>query len=106
MIDEPKEAAALGYNPKPVILGPLSYLWLGKPAEAEFDRLELLDKLLPAYQALLEALADAGAQWVQIDEPILVLDLPDVWQRAFEGAYHHLQSRRLNRSEERRVGKG
>lgn len=96
IIDETKEAAALGYNPKPVILGPLSYLWLGKPAEAEFDRLELLDKLLPAYQALLETLADAGAQWVQIDEPILVLDLPDVWQRAFEGAYHHLQNRRLN----------
>ena len=96
IIDETKEAVALGYNPKPVILGPLSYLWLGKPADTEFDRLELLDKLLPAYQALLTALAEAGAQWVQIDEPILVLDLPDAWQRAFEGAYHDLQNRQIN----------
>src|SRR5690625_7151330 len=81
IIDETKEAAAVGYNPKPVILGPLSYFWLGKPAAAVFARQELLDQLLPAYQALLAALADAGAQRVQMDGPSLVRDLPDVCQR-------------------------
>ncbi|MDQ2077956.1 5-methyltetrahydropteroyltriglutamate--homocysteine S-methyltransferase [Marinimicrobium sp. ABcell2] len=96
IIEETREAVALGYAAKPVILGPLSYLWLGKETGAEFDRLTLLDNLLPAYQELLQSLADAGASWVQIDEPILVLDLPVQWQQAFEGAYHRLQNRQLN----------
>jgi 5-methyltetrahydropteroyltriglutamate--homocysteine methyltransferase len=82
IIDETAEAIALGHNVKPVILGPLSYLWLGKEKGEgkekgdSFDRFELLDNLLPAYTQLLQALADVGATWVQIDEPILVLDLP------------------------------
>ncbi|UZJ44886.1 5-methyltetrahydropteroyltriglutamate--homocysteine S-methyltransferase [Marinimicrobium sp. C6131] len=92
IIDETREAVALGHRVKPVILGPLSYLWLGKE-KADFDRLSLLDALLPAYQQLLDALAEAGAEWVQIDEPILVLDLPLAWQQAFEPSYHRLQSR-------------
>src|SRR5690606_15500149 len=85
----------LGYEVKPVILGPLSYLWLGKEKSADVDRFELLEHLLPAYEQLLQARADAGANWVQIDEPILVLDLPAKWQRAFEGVYHRLQTRQL-----------
>ncbi len=93
IIDETREAVALGHQVKPVILGPLSYLWLGKEKAPDFDRLSLLDNLLPAYQQLLEALAEAGAEWVQIDEPILVLDLPQAWQQAFEPTYHRLQSR-------------
>jgi len=95
IIDETAEAVALGYEVKPVILGPLSYLWLGKEKSADFDRFELLENLLPAYEQLLQALAAAGAKWVQIDEPILVLDLPAKWQRAFEGVYHRLQTRQL-----------
>ncbi len=93
IIDETREAIALGHSVKPVILGPLSYLWLGKEKAPDFDRLSLLDALLPAYQQLLDALAEAGAEWVQIDEPILVLDLPQEWQQAFEPTYHRLQNR-------------
>ena len=96
IIDETKEAIALGYPVKPVILGPLSYLWLGKEKQADFDRFDLLENLLPAYTQLLQALADAGATWVQIDEPILVLDLPAKWQRALEEVYNRLQNRQLN----------
>ena len=92
IIDETKEALAQGYAAKPVILGPLSYLWLGKEKMPGFDRLSLLDNLLVAYRELLQALADTGVQWVQIDEPILVLDLPPAWHQAFEGAYHRLQT--------------
>ncbi|MGD8174540.1 5-methyltetrahydropteroyltriglutamate--homocysteine S-methyltransferase [Marinimicrobium sp. ARAG 43.8] len=92
IIDETREAIALGHAVKPVILGPLSYLWLGKEKSGSFDRLSLLDNLLPAYNELLAALAEAGAEWVQIDEPILVLDLPDAWRQAFEHAYHTLQT--------------
>ncbi len=93
IIEETREAVELGYKVKPVILGPLSYLWLGKEKAAGFDRLSLLNNLIPAYQALLNTLAEAGAEWVQIDEPILVLDLPGEWQQAFEACYHQLQTR-------------
>jgi 5-methyltetrahydropteroyltriglutamate--homocysteine methyltransferase len=95
IIDETAEAIALGHKVKPVILGPLSYLYLGKEKGAAFDRFDLLDNLLPAYQQLLTALSQAGATWVQIDEPILVLDLPAKWQRAFESAYNRLQHHKL-----------
>lgn len=91
IIDETAEALALGYNAKPVILGPLSYLWLGKEKAEHFDRFDLLDALLPAYEQLLQALANTGVEWVQIDEPILVLDLPSKWQQAFERVYHKLK---------------
>ena len=100
IIDETKEAISLGYKVKPVILGPLSYLWLGKEKGTDkngetFDRFDLLDNLLPAYIKLLQALADVGASWVQIDEPILVLDLPTKWLRAFESIYNRLQNKQL-----------
>lgn len=96
IIDETAEAVALGHKVKPVILGPLSYLWLGKEKDGDFDRLDLLDNLLPVYQQLLQGLADAGASWVQIDEPILVLDLPAKWLGAFESVYNRLQHKQLN----------
>ncbi len=92
IIDETREAISLGHKAKPVILGPLSYLWLGKEKHAGFDRLELLDRLLPAYRELLAELRAAGASWVQIDEPILVLDLPRDWKNAFESCYNRLQT--------------
>ncbi len=100
IIDETKEAISLGYKVKPVILGPLSYLWLGKEKGTDkngkaFDRFDLLDNVLPAYFKLLQALADVGASWVQIDEPILVLDLPTKWLRAFESVYNRLQNKQL-----------
>ncbi len=95
IIDETAEAIELGYNAKPVLIGPLTYLWLGKEKETNFNRLDLLEKLLPAYEKLLNALADVGAHWIQIDEPILVLDLPPAWQQAFEAVYHRLQNSKI-----------
>nr|WP_217630020.1 5-methyltetrahydropteroyltriglutamate--homocysteine S-methyltransferase [Thiothrix caldifontis] len=96
LLDQVKEAKAAGFNPKPVLLGPLSYLWLGKVKGQDFDKLELLPRLLPVYVEVLQYLAALGVEWVQIDEPILVLDLPLAWQNAFESAYNQLQSRNLN----------
>ncbi len=92
LLDDVAQAQALGYKGKPVILGPLSFLWLGKEKQAGFKRLDLLDALLPVYAALLTRLGAAGVQWVQIDEPILGLDLPPSWTAAFEHAYRALQA--------------
>lgn len=92
LFDEIAEAQQLGHTVKPVILGPLSYLWLGKVKAGNFDKLDLLDKLLPCYQQILEKLQQQGIEWLQIDEPILVLDLPRPWQAAFQRAYEKLQT--------------
>ena len=96
LFEEVEEAKALGHTIKPVLIGPLSYLWLGKlKGEVDqtqaFDRLELLDRLLPVYGEVLDRLAAQGVEWVQIDEPILALDLPQDWKNAFERAYNLLQ---------------
>ncbi len=96
LFSETAEAQALGHQVKPVILGPLSYLWLGKCKESEFDKLELLDALLPVYGEILQRLKAQGVEWVQIDEPILALDLPQEWQARFESAYNRLQTGGLN----------
>ncbi len=84
------EARAERRRSKPVLLGPLTYLWLGKPRGAAFDKLELLERLLPIYAELLQRLAVRGIEWVQIDEPILVCDLDAAWQAAFKAAYQQL----------------
>ncbi|MBV4487977.1 5-methyltetrahydropteroyltriglutamate--homocysteine S-methyltransferase [Pseudomonas sp. SWRI153] len=91
LFEEVEEARALGHNVKPVVLGPLTYLWLGKAKGAEFDKLELLDRVLPLYGQIFARLAALGVEWVQIDEPILVLDLPQDWKNAFERAYNQIQ---------------
>ena len=87
------EAQKQGVKAKPVIIGPVTYLWLGKTSDGS-NRLDLLERLLPAYSQLLEALADAGADWVQIDEPALVTDLDANWRYAFNLAYHQLKANR------------
>jgi 5-methyltetrahydropteroyltriglutamate--homocysteine methyltransferase len=92
LLGEVAEATALGHRVKPVLLGPLTFLWLGKSRTAGFDKLALLDQLLPAYIALLCQLKEAGAEWVQVDEPILGLDLPGEWALAFERTYHMLNT--------------
>lgn len=92
------EARAQGVAAKPVLLGPVSYLALGKVRDAahpDLDRLSLLPRLLPVYTELLQALADAGVEWVQVDEPILVTELSPDWQHALNLAYHHLKSVRI-----------
>ena len=75
LFDEVNEAVKAGHKVKPVLLGPLSYLYLGKEVEEGFDRLTLLPRLLTAYQAILAKLSKLGVEWVQIDEPILSLEL-------------------------------
>jgi 5-methyltetrahydropteroyltriglutamate--homocysteine methyltransferase len=92
LLAEVAEAQAQGHSPKVVLIGPLSLLWLGKAQEADFDRLSLLDALIPRYVELLKRLGAAGVQWVQLDEPILGLDLPPSWSEAFEPAYHALNA--------------
>lgn len=91
LFDEVDEALAQGYQAKPVVLGPLTYLWLGKAKGEAFDKLELLDSLLPVYCEIFNRLAAQGVEWVQIDEPALVLDLPAAWRAAYEAAYNQLQ---------------
>ena len=91
LLDEVDEALALGHNVKPVLLGPVTYLWLGKVKGESFDRLSLLAELLPVYRQILGELARRGIEWVQIDEPALVLELSEDWQQAYRTAYEALQ---------------
>jgi 5-methyltetrahydropteroyltriglutamate--homocysteine methyltransferase len=85
------EARALGHQARPVLLGPVSFLLLSKAVDGS-DRLALLDALLPAYAELLGKLAEAGADWVQLDEPCLVLDLDDGAHAAYRRAYTALSA--------------
>ncbi|UDG82686.1 5-methyltetrahydropteroyltriglutamate--homocysteine S-methyltransferase [Candidatus Vallotia lariciata] len=91
LLNEFKQAQCLGVKAKPVIIGPLTYLWLGKTKD-DSDKLELLPRLLPVYTQLLAKLAEQGAEWVQIDEPILVTELDPTWQQAFIRAYNTLHT--------------
>ena len=85
-----QEALDAGVRAKPVILGPLTYLWLGKSHD-DSDRLALLPALLPVYAQLLDWLAQSGVEWVQVDEPALVTDLDARWRQAYEDAYAALR---------------
>jgi 5-methyltetrahydropteroyltriglutamate--homocysteine methyltransferase len=86
-IDEFKEAKGFGIETRPVVLGPVSYLCLAKGSQPGFSPLSLLDRLLPVYAQLLHGLADAGASWVQMDEPCLAQDAPVAVLEAVEDAY-------------------
>ncbi|MFA9218239.1 MAG: 5-methyltetrahydropteroyltriglutamate--homocysteine S-methyltransferase, partial [Sphingomonadaceae bacterium] len=90
LFDEIAEARALGHAVKAVLLGPLTFLWLGKEKQAGFQRLDLLERLLPVYSQILARLKAQGVDWVQIDEPILGLDLPAAWRNAYEPVYWQL----------------
>jgi 5-methyltetrahydropteroyltriglutamate--homocysteine methyltransferase len=95
LLDQLVEARRVGARAKPVLLGPVSYLALGKTSDAS-DRLALLPRLLPVYAELLALLAGQGVDWVQIDEPVLVTDLSPEWQAAFTQAYEALHTDALN----------
>lgn len=90
LVNQLNEAQRLGHNAKPVILGPISYLWLGK-AKDDSNKLDLLTKLLTVYQDILQQLSLNGAEWVQIDEPILATELSSECRHAMEQAYFSLQ---------------
>lgn len=82
------EAKAQGIDTRPVLVGPVSFLHLGKPDRgASVDPITLLENLLPTYIELLAKLKEAGADTIQIDEPVLVLDLPSRTKAAFKTAY-------------------
>ena len=91
-VDHFVEARALGIHTRPVILGPVSFLKLSKSPHQSVDLLSLLPRLLPLYEELLGRLAGAGADWVQIDEPALVLDLAPDERRALAQAYGGLST--------------
>jgi len=94
LLEQLNQARALGVNAKPVIVGPVTYLWLGK-AKDDSDKLALLPRLLPVYAALLDYFTAQGIEWVQIDEPVLVTELDATWRQAFRTAYEALSERRV-----------
>nr|QQP23436.1 methionine synthase 2 [Sedum alfredii] len=94
-VTEYKEAKALGVDTVPVLVGPVSYLLLSKPAkgvEKNFPLVSLLDKILPIYKEVIGELKAAGASWIQLDEPTLVKDLDAHQLQAFTQAYSELES--------------
>jgi len=92
-VSEYLEAKALGIDATPVLIGPITFLLLAKTRGSAFDRLSLLDALLPVYAETLETLASAGATWVQLDEPMLALDRSEAERAAFLKAYKELAQR-------------
>ncbi|RWS10232.1 5-methyltetrahydropteroyltriglutamate--homocysteine S-methyltransferase-like protein [Dinothrombium tinctorium] len=89
IIDEFNEGKQVLQNktPKPVLIGPVTYLFLGKEKEKGFHRVDLISKLLPVYVEVLSALERDGAEWVQLDEPCLCLDITEKERAALETAY-------------------
>lgn len=96
ILSEIEEAIAQGYTVKPVIPGPLTWLWLAKgeaygEGATDTAKLDLLPALLPVYLEVLARIHALGVEWVQIDEPILAVDLPVQWREAFSDVYATLQ---------------
>ncbi|MET7035930.1 5-methyltetrahydropteroyltriglutamate--homocysteine S-methyltransferase [Elizabethkingia miricola] len=91
IINEFIGAKQIGINAKPVILGPVSYLLLGKEKEEGFEKLDLIDNLLPVYLEILKSLQSHGAEYIQIDEPFLALDLTDKAKEAYTTVYAKIQ---------------
>ncbi|KAJ0084535.1 hypothetical protein Patl1_30157 [Pistacia atlantica] len=94
-VTEYQEAKALGVDTVPVLVGPVSYLLLSKPAkgvEKSFSLLSLISKILPVYKEVVAELKAAGATWIQFDEPTLVMDLDSHQLEAFTNAYFELES--------------
>ncbi|MCW5197399.1 5-methyltetrahydropteroyltriglutamate--homocysteine S-methyltransferase [Buchnera aphidicola] len=91
LLKEIDEALLIGKNVKPIILGPMSYLWLGKTYELNFNRFDLLDKILDVYKNIFSCLEKKGIKWIQIDEPILSLDLSSEYKKNFIYSYNYLK---------------
>ncbi|MFP4644432.1 MAG: 5-methyltetrahydropteroyltriglutamate--homocysteine S-methyltransferase [Spirochaetales bacterium] len=90
LLAEVTESKVAEVRGKPVLLGPLTYLYLGKAREPNFEKLSLLDPLLEAYARILDQLSAYGVGWAELDEPILALDLPAEWSEAVAYAYRAL----------------
>lgn len=90
VIEEYLEARRAGFQTRPVIIGPLTFLLLSKSDEPDFNALDKLNSLIPVYEQVLQELYQAGAEWVQIDEPALVKDTSPQISQAIEKAYRLL----------------
>lgn len=90
IFDEFDEAKEQGVVTRPVLLGPVTFLSLAKSHGEEFNKLDLLDQLLPVYEEILSKLESQGAEWVQIDEPVLALDIDADTKQALEKAFARL----------------
>lgn len=90
IFDEFEEAKRLGIQTKPVLLGPITFLLLGKMKEEGASALSLVDRLLPVYEEILGKLSQLGAEWIQLDEPCLALDLSDDAKAAYQRVYAQL----------------
>jgi 5-methyltetrahydropteroyltriglutamate--homocysteine methyltransferase len=93
IINEFKEANDLGIATKPVLIGPISYLLLGKEKEEGFDRIGLIDKLLPVYFEIFEKLQAQNVEYIQLDEPFLALNLTDKERKTFTEVYSEINIR-------------
>ena len=96
LFDELREAQAQDVKAKPVLLGPVTWLYLAKVKGEEFDRLSLLPQLLNTYEQILAQLSSQGVEWLQVDEPLLGLDLAPEWQQAVTQAYNQLGKTKIN----------
>lgn len=96
LFNEVKEAKSFGYPIKVTLIGPLSFLWLSKEKGTWFDKLTLLERLLPVYKQILQKLSALEVHWVQCDEPILGIDLNQKWQDAFISSYHSIKTENIN----------
>ncbi|RBA25641.1 5-methyltetrahydropteroyltriglutamate--homocysteine S-methyltransferase [Herminiimonas fonticola] len=92
LFEENAEAVALGHKTKVTLVGPLTLLYLGKIKSGITNKLDLLPKVIAGYQNVLQRLQAAGVEWVQIDEPILALELAAVWRNAFAPTYEVLST--------------
>lgn len=90
IINEFVESKKLGITTKPVLIGPVSYLLLGKEKEEGFHRIDLIEKLLPVYFEILNALQNEGAEYIQLDEPFLALNLTDKERLAITYVYNEI----------------
>ena len=91
LLEQIQQTRQIHRQVKPIILGPVTYLWLGKSKD-DTDKLDLLDDLLNTYAQLLNELENTGIEWVQIDEPILVMELALEWKHALRKTYYQLQA--------------
>ncbi|CAL4041872.1 5-methyltetrahydropteroyltriglutamate--homocysteine methyltransferase [Buchnera aphidicola (Tetraneura ulmi)] len=90
LFDEVEEALLLNSRVKVVLIGPITYLWLGKTKDRNFNKLDLLKSILTIYKEIFIRLKNLGVDWVQIDEPILAYELSETWKQSFSIAYEYL----------------
>src|SRR5690606_12756596 len=93
IINDYKEALALGIKTKPVIVGPVTFLYVGKEKEVGFNRLDLLEKLLPVYFEIISELVDLDVEYIQFDEPCLALNLTNLERNAIKTTYEKIAAK-------------